>query len=122
SSRWRSRPCRSRRSSRPRTRPCCRSRERRLRRRSPSAPAARSCGRAPSRCSCELTPAAMGRERELVKDVLGAARPLTVVRGLLALLELLDRLAVARGGGQHLAARVHLGVLTVEVERGLAAV
>ena len=50
-----------------------------------------------------------------------AARPFGVVLGLLAVLELLDRLAVARGGREVHAARVDLGVLAVQVQRGLAA-
>src|SRR3954451_17779054 len=63
----------------------------------------------------------MDGERELVELVLRAARPLCVEVGLLALLEAVDDLAVARGGGERPATGIHLGVLAVQVERRLGA-
>ena len=64
----------------------------------------------------------MDAERHLVEVDLGATVHLALVLRALALLELADRLALARGGGQGAAARVNLRVLAVEVERRLAAV
>src|SRR3954454_775544 len=63
----------------------------------------------------------MDGERELVELVLRAARPLGLVVGLPALLELVDGLAVARGYGERLAADGHLGVLAGQVDLGRGA-
>jgi hypothetical protein len=65
----------------------------------------------------------MHAERDLVEVRLGAARPLTVVVGALARLELFHHLAVASGDLQRLAAGGHLDLAAVEVERrGMAIV
>src|SRR3954454_13611623 len=63
----------------------------------------------------------MDGERELVERVLGLARPLRVVLGLLTLLELVDGLAVAGGDGEVLALGLDLGLRAAEVQRGLGA-
>ena len=66
--------------------------------------------------------AAVHAQSDLVERALRTAGPCAVVVGALALLELVHDLAVAGGGLERVAARGHLGVLAVEVERRLAAV
>ena len=61
----------------------------------------------------------MNGERELVQCVLGLPCPLGVVLGLLALLERVDGLPVARGDRKHLAAHVDLRFPPGQLQRGV---
>jgi len=61
----------------------------------------------------------MDGERDLVELVLRAARPLGLVIGLPALLELVDGLAVARGGGEHVPADGNLGLPARQLDRSV---